>query len=112
MDILGDFISLLNSEDSNVDIRDLFKDETELNNWKKLVEVFDCIQIDNIVDGLNEVHGKYKLNRDEQILILAYVKFLELMVGRVDVAKEILDKKIDNTNTPTKHKPYTGSMYG
>tara|TARA_R110000824_G_scaffold42657_2_gene125381 strand:- start:1775 stop:2107 length:333 start_codon:yes stop_codon:yes gene_type:complete len=110
MDILEDFISLLKGDEQKVDISDLFADEAEKLRWHKLVEVFDCIQIDNIVDGLNEVHEKYKLSHDEHITILAYVKFLELMVARVDMAKDILDEK--DTDAPAKKKPYTGSMYG
>ena len=55
MDILEDFIGLLKGDEKKVDISNLFEDEAELLRWHKLVEVFDCIQIDNIVDGLKEV---------------------------------------------------------
>ena len=106
MDILEDFIGLLKGDEKKVDISNLFEDEAELLRWHKLVEVFDCIQIDNIVDGL-----KYKLNRDEHITVLAYVKFLELLVARLDVAKETFDNKKPNTPAEEK-KAYSGSMYG
>ena len=85
MDILEDFIGLLKGDEKKVDISNLFEDE--------------------------EVNEKYKLNRDEHITVLAYVKFLELLVARLDVAKETFDNKKPNTPAEEK-KAYSGSMYG
>ena len=90
MSILEDFIKLMDSEENKIDILELFHDKDERLRWEKLVEVFDVIQIDNVTNGLHEVAEKYKLSRDEEITILAYVKFLELMVTRVKIAEEAL----------------------
>ena len=40
---------------------------------------------------MKSVAEKYKLNRQEEINILAYVKFLELMIARMHMMKEMDD---------------------
>jgi len=105
MTILGDFIELVNSDDKKVDILDLFKDKEERLRWEKLVEVFDTIQIDNISNGLHEVAEKYRLTRDEEITVLAYVKFLELMVMKMKLVQDMDQKTEKKNETPN-------SMYG
>ena len=70
-----------------------------------MVNIFETIEIDNVSEGLRTISEKYKLSRQEELNILAYVKFLEMMVKKVEMAKDILK------DTPTK-KDYSGSMYG
>ena len=91
MGILKDFIALVEGEGDSVDIRTLFVDDAERHRWEKMVEVFESIQIDKVGDGLKSVSTKYNLSRDEQINILAYVKFLELMIARMHMMKEMDD---------------------
>ena len=86
-----DFISLIDSEETKVNIVDLFEDNEERLRWEKMVEIFEEIQIDNVTSGLKSVAEKYKLNRQEEINILAYVKFLELMIARMHMMKEMDD---------------------
>jgi len=105
MTILGDFIQLVDSDDKKVDILDLFENKDEQLRWEKLVEVFDTIQIDNISNGLHEVAEKYRLTRDEEITILAYVKFLELMVMKMKLVQDIDQKTQKKNETPNR-------MYG
>ena len=88
-----------------VDIKTLFKDKKEQISWEKMVNIFETIEIDNVSEGLRTISEKYKLSRQEELNILAYVKFLEMMVKKVEMAKDILK------DTPTK-KDYSGSMYG
>ena len=78
----------------------------------KMVHVFETIQIDNVSEGLKEISMKYKLNRQEELMILAYVKFLELMVYKVSLAKDIIMKDKRDDESTTKAKSYSGSMYG
>ena len=89
MSILEDFISLIDSEETKVNIVDLFEDNEERLRWEKMVEIFEEIQIDNVTSGLKSVAEKYKLNRQEEINILAYVKFLKLMIARMHMMKEM-----------------------
>jgi len=116
MSILKDFIALVEGEGDSVDIRTLFVDDAERHRWEKMVEVFENIQIDRVSEGLKSVSTKYNLTRDEEINILAYVKFLELMVIKMDMIKK---QEGDDTNGegfhsffPSPTDPDDGRMYG
>ena len=99
------FLKLMDDDTKEVDIKTLFKDKKEKISWEKMVNIFETIEIDNVSEGLRTISEKYKLSRQEELNILAYVKFLEMMVKKVEMAKDILK------DTPTK-KDYSGSMYG
>jgi len=99
------FLKLMEDDSKEIDIKSLFKDKKEQISWEKMVNIFETIEIDNVSDGLRTITEKYKLTRQEELNILAYVKFLEMMVKKVEMAKDILK------DTPTK-KDYSGSMYG
>jgi adenine deaminase len=95
-----------------VDIKALFKDKEEQISWEKMVNVFEVIQIDNVSEGLKEVIQKYKLTRQEELTVLAYVKFLEMMVYKVNLAKDMIMKDRGDDESTTKAEAYSGSMYG
>ena len=99
------FLELMENDANDIDIKSLFKDKKEQISWEKMVNVFETIQIDNVSDGLRTITEKYKLTRQEELSVLAYVKFLEMMVKKVEIAKDMLK------GNPTK-KDYSGSMYG
>ena len=95
----------MDDDTQEVDIKTLFKDKKEQISWEKMVNVFETIEIDNVSDGLRTISEKYKLTRQEELSVLAYVKFLEMMVKKVELAKDILKGK-------STKKDYSGSMYG
>ena len=99
------FLKLMEDDSKEIDIKSLFKNKKEQISWEKMVNIFETIEIDNVSDGLKTISEKYKLTRQEELSILAYVKFLEMMVKKVEIAKDILKDK------PIK-KDYSGSMYG
>ena len=99
------FLKLMDDDTKEVAIKTLFKDKKEQISWEKMVNVFETIEIDNVSDGLRTISEKYKLTRQEELSVLAYVKFLEMMVKKVEIAKDILKDR------PIK-KDYSGSMYG
>ena len=101
------FLKMMEDDSNDIDIKSLFKDKKEQISWEKMVNIFETIQIDNVSDGLKTISEKYKLTRQEELSILAYVKFLEMMVAKVNIAKDMLTK-----DKPTKRKDYSGSMYG
>ena len=100
------FLKLMEDESNEIDIKSLFKNKKEQISWEKMVNIFETIEIDNVFDGLRTITEKYKLTRQEELNILAYVKFLEMMVAKVNVAKEIM------TKGGSSKKDYSGSMYG
>ena len=98
------FLKLMDDDAKEVDIKTLFKDKKEQISWEKMVNVFETIEIDNVSNGLRTISEKYKLTRQEELSVLAYVKFLEMMVKKVEIAKDMLKGN--------KKKDYSGSMYG
>ena len=109
------FLELLEDDAKEIDIKVLFKDKEEQHSWEKMVSVFDTIQIDNVSEGLKEVMQKYKLTRQEELTVLAYVKFLEMMVHKVNLAKDIImqGREVDATvSDDSKSSTYSGSMFG
>jgi hypothetical protein len=106
------FLKMMEDDSEDIDIKTLFKDKEEQISWEKMVNVFEAIQIDNVPEGLKEVIQKYKLTRQEELTVLAYVKFLEMMVYKVNLAKDIIMKGGSNDESTTKAKSYSGSMYG
>ena len=106
------FIKMMEDDAKDIDIKGLFKNKKEQVSWEKMVNVFEAIQIDNVSDGLKSVIQKYKLTRQEELTVLAYVKFLEMMVYKVNLAKDIIMKDKGDDESTTKAKSYSGSMYG
>ena len=109
------FLELLEDDAKEIDIKVLFKDKEEQHSWEKMVSVFDTIQIDNVSEGLKEVMQKYKLTRQEELTVLAYVKFLETMIYKVNLAKDIImqGREVDATvSDDSKSSTYSGSMFG
>jgi len=95
--MLKEFVSLVDSEDDIVDVANLFS-KAELKKWEKWIEIFESIRIDNVSIGLKQVSKTYDLNKTEQVTVLAYVKFLELMINSVgrmenEMKKEEVGKK-------------------
>ncbi len=80
--MLKEFVSLVDSEDDIVDVASLFS-KADLKKWEKWIEIFESIRIDNVATGLKQVSETYKLNKTEEVTVLAYVKFLELMINSV-----------------------------
>jgi hypothetical protein len=88
--MLKEFVELLNStEDKFVDVAELLKNPADKRRWLKMIEVFDNIQINNIPEGLEHVTKSFKFNKTEEITLLAYVKFLEVMVAKVAHVSDI-----------------------
>ena len=114
MSILKDFISMVESESDSVDIRKLFKNDEERLRWEKMVEVFEEIQIDRIKEGMLSVSEKYKLSRDEEVNIMAYIKFLELMVIKMDALKKdtLNGSEVSSISPPPNASKYEGGMFG
>jgi|ETNmetMinimDraft_4_1059912.scaffolds.fasta_scaffold28317_4 dsDNA-binding SOS-regulon protein len=106
------FLKLMEDDSKDIDIKSLFRNKKEQISWEKMVNIFEAIQIDNVSEGLQTIQEKYKLTRQEELSILAYVKFLEMMVAKVNLAKDIIMKDKSDDESTTKAKSYSGSMYG
>ena len=109
MNLIDTFVETLDTEDSKIDLKDILTKDKDLYLWEKFVDIFECIELDDITDSLKKVSAKYKLARTEEITILAYVKFLELMVTRASMVRSMKD--IEEKPKDKKSSPNT-RMYG
>ena len=102
MKILDKFVENLEDEESVVDIESLIKGD-DLRFWEKWVSLFEDMIPSKIPSFLKYAAANIKLTRDDEIVLLAYVKHIELQMER---AKEFMESQ------PKVVKGYEGSAYG
>jgi len=106
--MIDTFLKMMEDDSEHIDIKSLFKNKKEQNSWEKMVNIFETIEIDNVSEGLQTIQEKYKLTRQEELSVLAYVKFLEMLVYKAGMAKDASEE----VKEIAKSKDYSGSMYG
>ena len=109
--MLKEFVELIDSDEEMVDIKNLFT-TTDKRKWEKWIDIFETIQIDSVAKGLKEVSETYKLNKTEEITILAYVKFLELMIAKVETVGRMGKEKRNEGIGSDSKSPVNEVMYG
>ena len=109
MNLIDTFIEGLEEDTDKVDLKDILKKE-DLNLWEKHVDIFDSIDIDDVLGSLKKISAKYKLSHKEEITMLAYVKFLEIMVMKAAMVRGL--EEMEHMEEPTKPEEPEGNMYG
>ena len=102
MEILDKFVENLEDEESVVDIESLIKGK-DLRFWEKWVSLFEDMIPSKISSFLKYASANIKLTREDEIILLAYVKHIELQMER---AKEFMESQ------PKKTDEYGGPAYG
>jgi len=105
-ELLDGFLAQYNDEDAVLSLKDLMSEE-EIEEWELLVKVFNELEITAIGPNLKKVNKYYKLNRWQEMSVLALVKVFEMMLsnakgrmGEVEKRMAALDKinmDLDNT---------------
>ena len=86
MNLIDTFIEGLEEETDKIDLKDILKKD-DIYLWEKYVDIFDSIDIDDVLGSLKKISAKYKLSHKEEITMLAYVKFLEIMVMKAAMVR-------------------------
>ena len=102
MKILEKFVENLADEESVVDIESLIKGD-DLRFWEKWVSLFEDMIPSKIPSFLQYAAANIKLTREDEIVLLAYVKHIELQMER---AKEFMESQ------PKEVSDYGGPAYG
>ena len=110
MNLIDTFIEGLEEETDKIDLKDILKKD-DIYLWEKYVDIFDSIDIDDVLGSLKKISAKYKLSHNEEITMLAYVKFLEIMVMKAAMVRGLEMEGMEEENT-TKPKEPEGNMYG
>ena len=109
MEILDKFIENLEDEELVVDIESLIEGD-ELRYWEKWVSLFEDMVPSRIPSFLKYASANIKLTREDEIILLAYVKHIELQMER---AKEFYDSAKDGTIKELNPlDDYEGPSYG
>jgi hypothetical protein len=110
-ELLESFMKLAEDNETALSIESLMSEDEKFE-WETLVKAFDSIDVMNVGRDLKKIHKTYKLERWQEMSILAYVKILEMMIRR---AKEsgAMDMMDDiKPTTKTNKTEYDGSMFG
>ena len=111
MNLIDTFIEGLEEDTDKIDLKDILSKDGDLYLWEKFVDIFDSIDIDDVLGSLKKISAKYKLSHKEEITMLAYVKFLEIMVMKAAMVRGMEMEGMEEENT-TKPKEPEGNMYG
>ena len=109
MNLIDTFIEGLEEETDKIDLKDILKKD-DIYLWEKYVDIFDSIDIDDVLGSLKKISAKYKLSHKEEITMLAYVKFLEIMVMKAAMVRGLEMEGMEEE--PTQPKEPEGNMYG
>ncbi len=100
------------SKEKNLSVEGLMTDNEKIE-WEALVKAMDSIDILNVGRDLEKVSKTFKLNRWQQLSVLAYVKLLEMMVKRAHDSGAIEQLKPEQFSPESsKTTSYDGSMFG
>ena len=102
MKILDKFVENLEDEESVIDIEKLI-DGDDLRFWEKWVSLFEDMQPSKIPSFLKYASANIKLTHKDEIILLAYIKHIELQMER---AKEFMESQ------PKEVTSYGGPAYG
>ena len=102
MKILDKFVENLEDEESVVDIESLIKGKY-LRFWEKWVSLFEDMIPSKIPSFLKFASANIKLTHEDEIILLAYIKHIELQMER---AKEFMESQ------PKQVGDYGGPAYG
>ena len=102
MKILDKFVKNLEDEESVVDIESLIKGK-DLRFWEKWVSLFEDMIPSKIPSFLKFASANIKLTHEDEIILLAYIKHIELQMER---AKEFMESQ------PKEVGDYGGPAYG
>ena len=108
-ELIEGFLKLAEDNETALSVESLLSEEERFE-WETLVKAFDSIDIMNVGRDLKKVDKTYKLERWQEMSILAYVKILEMMIRR---AKDsgAMDVLPPDVKPPSKEE-YSGSMFG
>ena len=109
-EIIEGFLEMVAGKEAQLSIQDLLT-EDELFEYEALVKAMDSIDVMHVGRDLTKITKTYKLNRSQQVAIMAYVKTLEMMIKRAKDSGAI-DMMRDALPVPDNNTDYSGSMFG
>ena len=110
MNLIDAFIESLEEDTDRIDLKDILTNKDDLYLWEKYVDIFGSFDLEDVLGSLKNISAKYKLSHKEEITMLAYVKFLEIMVMKASMVRH-MENEMEMEGEPPKDEP-EGNMYG
>ena len=112
MGILEEFLSALEDDEEIIDIKNIIHSSSDRRRWEKWIELFGSVGPDKLKETLNYISANTKMNHQDQLILLAYVKYMEIQVQKMMGLQEMMEGMgMDEEDTEEK-KAYEGTMYG
>ena len=111
--IIEEFLKMAEGKSELLSLQSLLSEE-ELFTYETMVKAMDSIDIMHVGRDLKKIIRTYKMTREQEIALMAYVKTLELMIkrardtGAMDMMKDAISKPPTKDNSAE----YSGSMFG
>jgi len=112
MGILEEFLSALEGDDEIIDIKNIIQSSADRRRWEKWIELFGSVGPDKLKETLNYISANTKMNHQDQLILLAYVKYMEIQVQKMMGLQEMMEGIDKSGDKDGKHKEYSGAMYG
>jgi hypothetical protein len=112
MGILEEFLSALEDEEEVIDIKNIIQSSADRRRWEKWIELFGSVGPDKLKETLNYISANTKMNHQDQLILLAYVKYMEIQVQKMIGLQEMMEGIDKDGNEDGKHEEYSGAMYG
>jgi len=113
MSLIKNFLELVDDKSENITIDSLFTGEAEKSIYEKWIKIFTEMKPMAIVPMLTQIDETYKMSKEEELIILAYVKYFEINIMKInkfmEEGLEGLEVKGEKGNEKT---DYSGSMFG
>jgi hypothetical protein len=109
--MIKEFLRQLNDkDDGEIELDTILDSERNRAIYEKWIQVFNVMNPMNILTGLSLVVNSMKMTKRDEVILLAYVKFMEQNMAKMmadiggadKIAKELMKKKGDN---------YDGTMF-
>ena len=93
--LLDEFVTQMDDDESDtLNIKDLLTEE-EVDEWELLVKVLLEIEAGNVGKDIKKISKFYKLQRWQEMSVLAFVKMLEIMFQRSKPHLEAIQERMD-----------------
>jgi len=112
MGILEEFISALEDDEEIIDIKNIIHSSADRRRWEKWIELFGSVGPDKLKETLNYISANTKMNHQDQLILLAYVKYMEIQVQKMIGLQEMMEGINKGGDEDGKHEEYSGAMYG
>tara|TARA_R100000458_G_C8256559_1_gene232608 strand:+ start:382 stop:729 length:348 start_codon:yes stop_codon:yes gene_type:complete len=115
MSLIKDFLELVDEDSENITIDSLFESEVERSVYDKWIKIFTDLKPVAIVPMLAQITETYKMSKEEEIIVLAYVKYFEINIMKINkFMQDGLDglEGVEGKGNENKKTEYSGSMFG